>query len=96
VSLSQTSGNLFLERETGFLFFGDTTMIRMTVYLNEIERDALSRLARAEKRDVRAQAAMLICEKLEERGLLAPVNLIPTERDIARADAKTEVGYAAA
>lgn len=49
-------------------------MRRMTVSLQQDERDALIVLAEHERRDPRAQAAMLIRRELERRGLLPPVD----------------------
>jgi hypothetical protein len=54
-------------------------MARVTVTLKISERDALVILAEQERRDPRAQTALLIRGELERRGLL-PVN----------ADAKTQ------
>ena len=45
-------------------------MTRITVKLDEAERDAIRALAKDERRDTRAQAALLIRESLEKRGLL--------------------------
>lgn len=48
-------------------------MIRkIYVPLNEIERTALTQLARQEKRDPRAQGAWLIRQSLKKLGLLPP------------------------
>ena len=46
-------------------------MARVMIRLENEERDALLILARREKRDARAQAALLICAELERLGLLA-------------------------
>lgn len=40
------------------------------VTIEEIERDAIHALAKDERRDTRAQAALLIREALERRGLI--------------------------
>jgi hypothetical protein len=40
------------------------------IALQEDEREALQNLAQDERRDMRAQAALLIRESLEKRGLL--------------------------
>jgi hypothetical protein len=47
------------------------------IRLEDQERDALIRLSQNEKRDPRAQAALIIREYLERRGLLL-VNATPT------------------
>ena len=66
-------------------------MARVTVTLKISERDALVTLAEREKRDPRAQAALIIREALERRGLL-PVNAdAPMQRDAAQTGA---VNYA--
>ncbi len=46
-------------------------MSALRVYLQEDEHQALLKIARAEKRDLAPQAAMLLRERLIERGLLA-------------------------
>lgn len=48
-------------------------MNRITVTLEPNERDALWLLAKRERRDPRAQAALLIRERLEDLGLLQPI-----------------------
>ncbi|MCL4490115.1 MAG: hypothetical protein M1570_18585 [Chloroflexi bacterium] len=48
-------------------------MARLTVPLDAEENKALWRLATAEKRDPRAQAALIIRQELERRGLLSKV-----------------------
>ena len=45
----------------------------IAVTLREDEREALGRLADAERRDPRDQAALIIRQELERRGLLAEV-----------------------
>ena len=45
---------------------------RVTVHLNPREINALLELAQREYREPRAQAAILIREALEQRGLLSP------------------------
>ena len=47
-------------------------MIRLTISLREQERTALRALAEQEFRDPRAQAALIIRQELERRGLLPP------------------------
>jgi hypothetical protein len=45
-------------------------MERITIFLNSVEKDALLGLANKEYRDPRYQAALIIREDLERRGLL--------------------------
>lgn len=47
-------------------------MTRITVNLQASERSALLALAEIEKRNPRAQAALIIRTELERRGLLSP------------------------
>ena len=47
-------------------------MVRITVVLEGEERDALCRLANQERRRLHSQAALLIHQELERRGLLKP------------------------
>ena len=47
-------------------------MIRVNVTLRSDERDALWLLSEQERRDPRAQAALLIRQSLEQMGLLQP------------------------
>lgn len=49
---------------------------RITVTLQREERSALARLAEQERRDPRAQAAMLVREALERLGFLQPAPTI--------------------
>lgn len=49
-------------------------MARITITLRAEERDALHRLAETERRDPRAQAALLIRHELERRGLLPTID----------------------
>lgn len=49
-------------------------MRRMTVTLHQDEREALITLAQRERRDPRAQAAVLIRRELERIGLLPPAD----------------------
>jgi len=51
-------------------------MRRITVTLQSDEREALLLLARQERRDLRAQAALLIRRGLEELELLEPLSQI--------------------
>ncbi len=53
-------------------------MKRLIVYLNETEHDALLRSAKEERRDPRAQAALMIRQELQRRGLL-PAAEAPAE-----------------
>ncbi len=46
-------------------------MSRVMIPLEDDEREALLNLAQCEKRDPRQQAALLVRESLERRGLLA-------------------------
>lgn len=55
-------------------------MRRITISLFENERDALYELAQIERRDTRQQAALLVREALEQRGLL------PGERPFLETD----------
>lgn len=50
-------------------------MTRFTVPLSQAERAALVQLADREARDPRRQAALIIRQKLEELGLIAPKTL---------------------
>lgn len=52
-------------------------MSRITVWVEDDEHEALIEFARIEKRDPRSQAAMIIREFLERRGLL-PLDVAPT------------------
>ncbi len=52
-------------------------MIRLTVRLDEMEREAIVKLAQSERRDPRDQAALMIHQALEQRGLL-PCEAAPT------------------
>ena len=45
-------------------------MERITIFLKTFEKDALLRLANKEYRDPRIQAALIIRQDLERRGLL--------------------------
>ena len=47
-------------------------MRRITVTLQQDEREALVKLAQRERRDPRAQAAVILRRELERRGLLPP------------------------
>ncbi|OQY87262.1 MAG: hypothetical protein B6D41_11810 [Chloroflexi bacterium UTCFX4] len=53
----------------------------MRVALRSDERDALMRLSRSERRDPRAQAAMLIRRALENAGYLKNESMTDAERD---------------
>lgn len=55
-------------------------MARITVSLQQDERSALQALAQRERRDPRAQAALLLRETLIARGLL------PTETETPQTD----------
>jgi len=55
---------------TAFDFPKGGEMTRLTVTLDESEREAIRKLAQDERRDTRAQAALLIRESLERLGLL--------------------------
>lgn len=48
-------------------------MVRVSVVLSSVERDALVALAKREFRDPRAQAALIIVRELERAGLLPAV-----------------------
>ena len=54
-------------------------MIRISINLREDERKALAQLADIERRDARQQAALLVRNELERRGLL-PVDERPAEK----------------
>ncbi len=54
-------------------------MPTIKIVLREAEAEALRKLAYYERRDWRAQAAVIICNELEKRGLLTPVNEIKKE-----------------
>ena len=60
------------------------------ILLNDRERDALIAMARQERRDPRAQAAMLIRHGLEQNRMLSPADAPTQER---RAETK-EVRHA--
>jgi hypothetical protein len=47
-------------------------MMRVTVTLEPEEKAALLRLAQIERRDPRRQAALILRQELERRGLLEP------------------------
>lgn len=47
-------------------------MERFTIRLQTDEKDAIWRLAQEERRDPRDQAALIIRQELERRGLLLP------------------------
>jgi len=49
-------------------------LTRIPIMLDERDIHALSRLAKHEYRDIRQQAAILIRQELERRGLLAATN----------------------
>ena len=59
-------------------------MARITLTVETDERDALIELARIEKRDPRAQGAMLLRESLERRGLLPLINAMAIDRNAAQ------------
>ena len=67
-------------------------MARVTLILNDDEKAALLKLAREQRRDPRAQAALCIRRKLEELGHLptaeemrqAEEQLTPEELEVAR------------
>lgn len=54
--------------------------MRVTIYLEQEEREALTHLAQRERRDPRDQAALMIREDLQRRGLL------PVETAILQSD----------
>jgi hypothetical protein len=56
-------------------------MARITLSLEVPEKDALIKLAIRELRDPRAQAALIIRQDLERRGLLTP----PASQELAKA-----------
>ncbi len=58
-------------------------MSRVTVTLKSAERDALCKLAENERRDPRAQAAVIIVRELERRGLLPPAEQLEKYQEIA-------------
>ena len=64
-------------------------LTRITVTLTTQERDALRALAEKELRDTRAQAALIIREELQRRGLLeaAPVPIPPEVKPQGMQDA---------
>ena len=67
-------------------------MAKMVLTLHIAERDALFKLAECERRDPRAQAALLLRGELERRGLL-PVNTpTPTADAITVPGAQNVVG----
>ena len=63
-------------------------MTQIVVSLQSSERDALKVLARNERRNIRAQAAMLIRSELERSGLLT------ADAPSARISVAQEVNYA--
>ena len=58
-------------------------MRKIFIALDGAELSALNTCAQAERRDPRAQAALIIREALERRGLL-PVNVIAAPTDTAQ------------
>ena len=56
------------KRDSVFIFGGAMTVLR--VHLRDDERAALLKLAQVERRNLAPQAALLLREKLIERGLL--------------------------
>lgn len=54
---------------------------KIYIALTDIERTALIELARRERRDVRAQGALLIRQALEREGLLQPLSLDTKKED---------------
>ncbi len=50
-------------------------MARITIRLENTERDALIELSQRERRDPRDQAALIVRRELEREGLLQPVNV---------------------
>jgi hypothetical protein len=63
-----------------FLFFyGGLAMPSVKVMLREDEREALEILAEHERRDPRAQAALLIRRELERQGYIRPLTVKPVE-----------------
>lgn len=62
---------------------------RITITLFEAEREALYTLARLERRDTRGQAAFLVRQELQRRGLLNETDRSankPPAREVAAAD----------
>ena len=57
---------------------------RLTVYLKPEELDALVELAQREFRDPRSEAALIICQELEKKGLLIINPPIETPRKIGQ------------
>ena len=54
-------------------------MAQITIILKSTEKDALQILAEQEFRDTRAQAALIIRQELERRGLLATQEAVQNE-----------------
>lgn len=52
-------------------------MARVTITLNQEERDALIKLSERERRHPRDQAALIIRQGLEQAGFLDPVVVTP-------------------
>lgn len=65
------------------LSLGGLQVSRLTITLQEDEKVALGRLSEKEKRDPRDQAALLIRNELERRGLL-PANVVVHDAKITR------------
>jgi hypothetical protein len=63
-----------------------SSMTRITVTLKSSERDALHILAQQEYRDIRAQAALIIRQELERRGLLPIVDANPDSKLVQEID----------
>jgi hypothetical protein len=61
--------------------------MKVTIYLDQQERDALSNLAQRERRDPRDQAALIIRRELERAGLL-PTDTPPDQPAPAQAKQK--------
>lgn len=67
-------------------------MERFVVRLETCEMKALSRLAHIERRDFRDQAALIIRQDLEQRGLIA--ESVPEESPRSEPQTVSEVDYA--
>lgn len=69
-------------------------MARITITLANNERDALIGLAEQEKRDPRAQAALIIQKELKRRGLISRNNLASgvamTNQNVLRRERKND------
>ncbi len=59
-------------------------MAQITIHIKSSEKDALISLARREYRDPHAQAALLLREALQERGLIQNIQPVPPVKELAQ------------